>query len=96
MAHTDDHVLVIDVGDLEKAAFVDAQGRRVERGDNGPMLEIAGAVQNAGDVIGADDVRESDLLFGYGISSSNQRCFRVLTYRNFRAPRFTCIVLELT
>ena len=80
MANPDDHVLVVDVGDLEKAAFVDAQGRRVERGDDGPMLEIAGPIQNPGDVIGADDVRG----------------FSVLTYRNFRAPRFTCIVLELT
>ena len=63
MANPDDHVLVVDVGDLEKAAFVDAQGRRVERGDDGPMLEIAGPIQNPGDVIGADDVRESDWLF---------------------------------
>jgi len=63
VANPDDHVLVVDVGDLEKAAFVDAQGRRVERGDDGPMLEIAGPIQNSGDVIGADDVRESDLLF---------------------------------
>jgi hypothetical protein len=77
LTHPNDQVFLVDVGDLEKAAFVNPRSRRVERGHEGPMLEIAGAIQNTADIIGADDFRESDLLFRVRDLVVNQRCFSV-------------------
>src|SRR5216684_5498874 len=46
-AYIQDHPLAIDVAHLQMAQFIAAQGRGIEGGDDGPMLQVAGLVEYA-------------------------------------------------
>jgi hypothetical protein len=46
----EDHLLAIDVGYFQIAQFRAAQGGGVERGDNRPVLQVVGSVEDARDL----------------------------------------------
>ena len=50
-----EHAGRVDVLDLESAQFVTAQGGGVEGGEDGPVLQIVGAVEDVGDLLGGHD-----------------------------------------
>jgi hypothetical protein len=49
------HALRIDVADLEMAQFVGTQGSGIEGGEDGPVFQVVGVIEDAGDLFGAQD-----------------------------------------
>jgi hypothetical protein len=55
VADVQEHAGRVDVLDLELAQFVTAQGGGVEGGQDGPVLQIVGVVEDAGDLLSGHD-----------------------------------------
>ena len=55
VADVKEHAGRVDVLDLELAQFVAAQGGGVEGGEDGPVFQIVGVVEHAGDLLGGHD-----------------------------------------
>ena len=65
-ADVQEHAGRVDVADLESAQFVAAQGGGVEGGENGPVLQVVGAIEDAGDLLGGHDGDGKGPFFGGG------------------------------
>ena len=73
VANMNEHSLAVNVADLEMAQFVTAQSSGIQRGEDGPVLQVGGVIQNAGDFLRAQHDRQlqsfldpDDVLFEPG------------------------------
>src|ERR1700733_9226994 len=59
LAHMQHHALAVDIADLEVLHFAASQPRRVESGQDGPMLQVAGRVEHPRDFLRAQNIRQT-------------------------------------
>jgi hypothetical protein len=63
-AHMHNHVSAVDITYLQMAKLVAPQGRSTERCDDRPMFQVAGAVENASDLLLSEHFRQPQSPFG--------------------------------
>src|SRR5258708_35068550 len=63
-AYIQDHPLAIDVAHLQMVQLIAAQGRCIEGGEDGPMLQVAGSVEDARYLLRAQHGRQLEPPFG--------------------------------
>ena len=66
LADVQQHALRIDVVHFEMAQFVGGQGGGIEGGEDGPVFQVVGVVEDAGDLFGAQDGDEPRPFLGSG------------------------------
>ncbi len=64
LADVDHHAGAVDVLRGEAAEFRAAHAGAVQRHEDGTVAEIGGAIDQAGDLLGAEDVRQGAGRFG--------------------------------
>src|SRR5664279_4727687 len=66
VTNVNDYACAIDVANLQMKQFIQAQSGGVERGDDGPVLEVAGPVEDGRDRGRVDDIGQLWDAFGAG------------------------------